>query len=164
MSTRMIRAALIAAFVLVAGTALFAVRGNERMLESGRIVLVRLAPVDPRSLMQGDYMALAYAIDNEILRGEAHGGYAHLALDGEGRASLAALGDRLPDAPAQVAMKLRSRDGITSIGPNGFFFQEGRAADFARAQWGEFRVDSDGKALLTHLRSEDLQRLGENRR
>lgn len=164
MSPRKIRAALVAAFVLVAGAALFAVRDNEHTLDSGRIVLVHLAPVDPRSLMQGDYMALAYAIDTQIGRGNVHRAYAHLALDGEGRASLAALSDRLPDDPALVAMKLRSRDGIASVGPNGFFFQEGRAADFARAQWGEFRVDAHGKALLTHLRSEELQRLGENRR
>ena len=164
----MIRAALIAAFVLVAGTALLAVRGNETTLAEGRVVLAHLAPVDPRSLMQGDYMALRYAIDNELpygaRDGKLSGAYAHLALDGDGRASLVAIADRLPEDPALVAMKLRSRGGGFSIGPNGFFFQEGRAANFSLAQWGEFRVDANGKALLTHLRGENLQRLGENRR
>lgn len=164
MNPKTLRAALAAAFLLVAGAALYAVRDNERILAEGRVVLVHLAPVDPRSLMQGDYMALRYAIDNEILRGDGEGRYAHLAVDAEGRASLAGLGDRLPDDPALVAMKLRSRDGRETVGPNAFFFQEGRGEDFSGAQWGEFRVDASGKALLTHLRGEDLVRLGENRR
>lgn len=38
---------------------------------------------------------------------------------------------------------------------------EGRAAVFAGARWGEFRVAADGTALLTHLRDQNLQRLGE---
>jgi len=164
MNPRLTRSALLAAFALVVGAALFAVRGNEHILDRGRIVLVRLAPVDPRSLMQGDYMALAYAIDAGIPRGKNHDAYAHLALDAAGRATLVTTSERLPDDPALVAMKLRARHGGASIGPNGFFFQEGRGPDFARAQWGEFRVDAQGKALLTHLRGEDLQRLGENRR
>ncbi|WP_407279448.1 GDYXXLXY domain-containing protein [Aromatoleum evansii] len=164
MNPRTLRAALAAAFLLVAAAALYAVRDNERILAEGHIVLVQLAPVDPRSLMQGDYMALRYAIDNEILRSDGEGRYAHLAVDEEGRASLVGLGDALPSDPAQVAMKLRSRDGRETVGPNAFFFQEGRADDFSNAQWGEFRVDAGGKALLTHLRGDDLVRLGENRR
>ncbi|AYH42007.1 GDYXXLXY domain-containing protein [Azoarcus sp. DN11] len=164
MNPKTLRTALLAAFLLVVATALYAVRNNERVLAEGRIVLAQLAPVDPRSLMQGDYMALRYAIDNEILRSDGQGRYAHLALDAEGRASLVGLDDRLPDDPALVAMKLRSRNGRASIGPNGFFFQEGHAADFRDAQWGEFRVDAHGNALLTHLRGEDLVRLGANRR
>lgn len=164
MSPKILKAALLAAFALAAGSALLAVRNNERILAEGRVVLVHLAPVDPRSLMQGDYMALRYAIDNEILRGDAQGRYAHLALDADGRATLVGLGDRLPDDPALVALQLRSRDGRETVGSNAFFFQEGHATDFSAAQWGEFRVDTHGKALLTHLRSEDLTRLGENRR
>ena len=32
----------------------------EHAMSSGEVVLLRLAPVDPRSLMQGDYMRLNY--------------------------------------------------------------------------------------------------------
>ena len=34
---------------------------REQLLGSGRVVILELAPVDPRSLMQGDYMALTFA-------------------------------------------------------------------------------------------------------
>jgi uncharacterized membrane-anchored protein len=165
-----IRAGLLAAFLFAAGAALLAVVDNERILDEGRVVLAELAPVDPRSLMQGDYMALRYAIDDELAavsrteQAPVAPAYAFVALDGEGRARLVGTGDRLPPDAQQVAMRLRSRDGAPSIGPNAFFFQEGHAAAFEGARWGEFRVDAGGKALLTHLRDASLQRLGEIRR
>jgi len=164
-----IRAGLGAAFLLVAAVALWAIRDNERVLAEGRVVLAELAPVDPRSLMQGDYMALRYAIDAALSdaaekRAAPPPAYAYLALDEAGRATIAGTGDALPPPPGRVAVRIRSRDGAPSIGPNAFFFQEGTAERFADARWGEFRVADDGKALLTHLRDQDLERLGENRR
>ncbi|WP_419465319.1 GDYXXLXY domain-containing protein [Aeromonas caviae] len=34
----------------------------EHAMSQGEVVLIELAPVDPRSLMQGDYMRLNYAL------------------------------------------------------------------------------------------------------
>ena len=67
MKTRtLLRAGILAALALVGGAALQAVRNNERIIAQGRVVLVELAPVDPRSLMQGDYMMLRFAIDDAL--------------------------------------------------------------------------------------------------
>ena len=41
--------------------------GKEAIIRDGRTVLLRLAPVDPRSLIQGDYMALRYGIAGWVL-------------------------------------------------------------------------------------------------
>ncbi|MEL7161197.1 MAG: GDYXXLXY domain-containing protein, partial [Bacteroidota bacterium] len=41
---------------------------KERILDSGELVLLELAPVDPRSLLQGDYMRLNYAISQNFNR------------------------------------------------------------------------------------------------
>ncbi|HEX7554150.1 MAG TPA: GDYXXLXY domain-containing protein, partial [Geothrix sp.] len=38
---------------------------REQLISSGRTVLLELAPVDPRSLMQGDYMALRFKVASE---------------------------------------------------------------------------------------------------
>ena len=38
----------------------------ENHLATGETVLLELAPVDPRSLMQGDYMALSYALERDM--------------------------------------------------------------------------------------------------
>src|SRR5687768_15580308 len=35
---------------------------KERLLKEGKVMLLELAPVDPRSLIQGDYMRLDYAV------------------------------------------------------------------------------------------------------
>jgi len=173
MAHRYKKAVLLLAWVLVLGTALWAVAGMERIVRHGQPVLVELAPVDPRSLMQGDYMDLAFAIDRRDLRnlrGVRDDGrlprYVYLKLDAERRSTFAGAGDTLPAPDGQVALRLRPRDrwpGV-SIGPNAFFFQEGQGAVFEHARWGELRVADDGRALLTALYDEALQVLGVQRR
>lgn len=39
---------------------------RERILSDGRVVLLELQPIDPRSMMQGDYMALRFAVADDI--------------------------------------------------------------------------------------------------
>ena len=153
--------ALAAAFAIV--PALWAVWGHERTLAAGEIVLLDLVPVDPRSLMQGDYMALRFAIDQN-LNDDDEADYAWLALDPERRARLQQTSTTLPPPQGVLAMRIRKRHGSSTIGPNAFFFQEGQGEHFNAAKWGEFRVAPNGKALLTHLRDEKLERLGENLR
>lgn len=168
MSRTGVRVALVTGFLLVAVVALFAVRSYERTLAEGRVVLLELAPVDPRSLMQGDYMSLAFAVDRELAaalsalaeRGGEPPRFAYLALDADGRGSFAGIGDSLPPAEdGRVVLRIRTRHGVPSIGPNAYFFQEGTADRFEAARWGEFRVAAHGNALLTHLRNEELERL-----
>ena len=164
-----LRASPAAAFLLVAGVTAHAVVDFERVLAAGRIVLIELAPVDPRSLMQGDYMALRFAPDDGLPRRTEGGAappprFAYLEVDEEGRARLAGVGESLPAPAGAIGLRIRMRDGAPSVGPNAFFFQEGQAAGLAGARWGEFRVAADGMALLTHLRDADLQRLGETAR
>ncbi len=42
------------------------IQKRERILSDGRVLLLELEPVDPRSLMQGDYMALRFAAVDDI--------------------------------------------------------------------------------------------------
>jgi len=167
MARRHLNAMLLLALALVIGVAWWSVAALERILRDGRPVLVELAPVDPRSLMQGDYMRLRFAIDARLPRrrdSERLPSYAYVNLDEENRASFASVGDTLPAPAGQIALKIRQRDWRTSVGPNAFFFQEGQGAVYARARWGELRVDDSGRALLRALRDENLQVLGEQRR
>ena len=55
---------------------------------------------------------------------------------------------------------LRLRNGVVQFATNAFFFQEGTAARYESARYGEFRVGADGEMLLTGLRDADFQRLG----
>lgn len=144
----------------------FAIVSRERLLDEGEVVLLDLAPVDPRSLMQGDYMSLRFAIEDDLRASLGDGswdddahrdGYAVLALapDHTARfvrqqASFEPVGD------GEIALRYRLRAGELRIVTNAFFFPEGQAARYERAGYGEFRVGADGEALLTRMRAHDL--------
>ena len=44
------------------------IAGKERIVRNGETVLLRIAPRDPRSLLQGDYMALRYTMAGVVAR------------------------------------------------------------------------------------------------
>ena len=45
--------------------------GKEQIIRNGTTVLLRIAPRDPRSLLQGDYMALRYTMAGAVARAAA---------------------------------------------------------------------------------------------
>lgn len=59
-------AILALAVLLPIGSSLWQVQSYERILSHGQSVLLRLQPVDPRSIMQGDYMAIGYELTSTI--------------------------------------------------------------------------------------------------
>ncbi len=65
-----------------------------------------------------------------------------------------------PLAAGQIPLRYRVRDGQLKFATNAFFFQEGHGKIYAAARYGEFRVAPAGDLLLTHLRAENLARLG----
>ncbi len=165
------RLGMFAAWLLVVAVALAAVWGHERTLRDGHLVLLELAPVDPRSLMQGDYMALRFAVDLQLHQADGWPDeegvaprFAWLVLDQQQRGRLQAVADELPDTEALLAMRIRRQDGGYSVGPNAFFFQEGTAERYEAARWGGFRVRADGTALLQALYDAELELIGSNQR
>lgn len=164
MTQRLQRFAIASAIALILIAASYTIWQFERTLADGQIVNIELAPVDPRSLMQGDYMALAFAIDRDLPDDAEQYKYAWLSLDNQQRASLHSVANELPTAPALVAVLLRQRDGIVSIGPNAFFFAEGTADVYEQARYGQFRIAGNGKALLTVMLDTELNLLGDNLR
>ncbi|HMN73999.1 MAG TPA: GDYXXLXY domain-containing protein [Rhodoblastus sp.] len=136
-----------------------AVRSAEDVLANGRIVYIALRPVDPRSLIQGDYMAVAFDVDKLPAPREITGEVIALAdVDARGIAkieSLAAPGVKPQDN--QIAVKLRRKSNRWFVGTDAWFFEEGRADDFAKAKFGRFRVGSDGRLLLIAMTDENLK-------
>jgi uncharacterized membrane-anchored protein len=127
-------------------------------------VLLELAPVDPRSLMQGDYMALRFEVADDAFgrgpREDARNGRIVVRLDERGVASFVRRDEGEPLAAGEVLLRYRIRDRQVKFATNAFFFQEGHAQHYAGARYGEFRVSPSGELLLTHLRGENLERLG----
>ena len=52
--------------VLALGLINWSIYQKEQHLRHGDVIKLKLAPVDPRSLMQGDYMALRFELANQI--------------------------------------------------------------------------------------------------
>jgi len=154
---------ILAGLLLALGVVNASILRYERLLDHGVPVLLELAPVDPRSLMQGDYMRLRFALSDEIAAARraagltARSGYAVLRPDARAVATFVRLQDEAsPLQPGEVALRYRVRRGAVLVASDAFFFAEGRAAHFAAARYGELRVADDGTALLAALRDAGL--------
>ena len=141
----------------------------ERAMSSGEVVLLRLAPVDPRSLMQGDYMRLNYEIARELTSRDARATQNKgsdtlvIRLDAHQVATLVAAGkpDRL--ASDERLLQVHQSERQWQIGPDAYFFEEGTGEQYETARYGEFRLQADGKTLLVGLRDEAYQPIGQIR-
>jgi len=158
MSPRLTRALIVLGAVLVLGGVDYGIYAKERIIRTGETIYLELAPVDPRSLMQGDYMALRFRLAERIedwreVPDRARLRAAPLSLDGRGVASLAA------DA-GSLEIAFRIRGGRVWLGTNAYFFTEGTGDRYQGARYGEFRIDrSSGDAVLVGLRGAALDPL-----
>ena len=148
-------------FIILMAYFNYSIVKKEKLLKNGRLVLLELVPIDPRSLMQGDYMALRYDISRDFSESFSKRGYCVIRLDHDG-----------------VAEKVRFQDGLTplnegecligytftngwdvNIGAESFFFQEGHAERYERAKYGGVKIDDKGNSLLVGLYDEQFQKI-----
>lgn len=144
----------------------WSIYAREQLLSNGRVVLLELAPVDPRSLMQGDYMALNFKVATEAFpRGEikpSTDGHLVVTLDTRGIGNFKRFADSTPLSANEAVLQYRIRNDQVKFATNAFFFEEGSSEKYQTAHYGEFRVSPDGEMLLTRLRDTNLVVLGEN--
>jgi len=174
-SLRLRTLAILGGLALVLVVANGGIWQREKLLATGRVVILELAPVDPRSLMQGDYMALNFAASRDITRLRLGGdrpsdddslmgfepdGYVMLQPDARGVATpLRIQPDVHPHTDGEVPLRYRVRDRGVRIVTNAFFFPEGEAKRYEVARYGELRVGDNGEALLVRMLGADLQPL-----
>ncbi len=155
--------ALVAGLLLLAAVN-WGIMRRESQLAGGIAVLLELAPVDPRSLMQGDYMALRFKVANEIpgrhLNQQTADGRIIVRLDERGVGRFLRRDDGSALNPGEIAMRYRVRHGTVKFATNAYFFQEGTAGAFEAARYCEFRAAPSGDLLLANLRGANLERLG----
>lgn len=157
------RAALaLGGLVLVLGLANTTILQREQLIAHGQEISLALAPVDPRSLMQGDYMRLEFVLAREIAEqvqaapetAPQGDGYAILSLLPNNEVRLLRLQDTPDDLTAgEIALAYRN-NGEIRIVTNAWFFEEGQADHFATSRYGVLRVDRTGRALLIEMRDE----------
>jgi uncharacterized membrane-anchored protein len=155
--------------LVIAGLALVLVLTNwdiaqkRAVIAEGRVLLLELRPADPRSLFQGDYMALALANDTMpdpgVIATLPYRGTVILSLDEKGVGRFGRLDDgTAPNADelrVQYRRHLDWRGPRLDYGAQAFFFQEGDAALYQDAKYALLRVAEDGSTVLTDLANED---------
>lgn len=135
---------------------------KEDLLKDGKLVLLELAPVDPRSLMQGDFLALRYKISTDTSSGKiAKRGYCVVRLDTNGVANKVRFQKGL--APLNAGEHLieytASDKWNINIGAESFFFQEGQQEKYNKARYGGVKIDKSGNSLLIGLYDEQLRKI-----
>jgi uncharacterized membrane-anchored protein len=164
----------IALSLLTSGLVIAASLHKQYVLAHGQTVLLPLAPVDPRSLIQGDYMVLRYELETEInpldnwvepfaLPDQPRHGRLVIVIDDDrvGHFSHFDDGSPLPEDELRLEYRLRDNQGDSlRVGAESFMFEEGTAHVYADARYGELVVADDGEAVLVGLRDEHKQPLG----
>jgi uncharacterized membrane-anchored protein len=151
---------------------------SQQIKLSGDVLFLELAPVDPLSLVQGQYMRLRFEIekeynatseDQQVIQ-NGHGDVlAMISLDAKQIGTLTGLlspkqwqqhGD---GSLVQLQVHAQHTDSEGSydirIQQNSFLFQESTEDRYTRAKYGMFRVHKDGRYVLVDLADEQLRPL-----
>ncbi|MDR0229556.1 MAG: GDYXXLXY domain-containing protein [Flavobacteriaceae bacterium] len=147
------------------------VNDKETTILKGKLVYLELAPIDPRSLIQGDYMALNYAIQGNRWQFDSgteidsinlpSRGYVLLAID---QNNIGTFVDRKETINVVGAnqLKIKYFNGTKwsyNIGAESYFFQEGEGKKYEKAKYGGLRVDDKGNSVLIGLFDEKLKQI-----
>lgn len=141
---------------------IYGITQKQAVIAEGEIVYLKLAPVDPLSIMQGNYMRLRYAVSAEVLkmknRPADKTGYLRLKLDDKKVASILnfdAVGELAAD---EILFKYQSPSYRIILQPDSFLFQQDLEKLYRSAKYGIFRV-TDSEHLLVGLADEDLKEI-----
>lgn len=134
---------------------------SEALLAEGETVRLELRPVDPRSLLQGDYVILRYSISSLELKPEPNmnekvsvglvqnenGIYEYSGSFVKGRAEEASLGK----ADVWITGRYKG-DGQIEYGIENYFVSEGTGRELeGKAKYANVKVSESGDAILLSL-------------
>jgi uncharacterized membrane-anchored protein len=113
--------------------------------------------------MQGDFMALRYALAGEVGRAantaEISDGHAVIELNDQQVARFVRIYDDEALKPGEHLLQFRKRGETVRLASDAYFFEEDQSETFQSARYGELRVDDSGHTVLTGLRDDNFERL-----
>lgn len=155
---------------------------HEWHLRNSHSIFIELAPVDPRSMLQGDYMALNYQLHFAAMATDASSPnpassdirvqdfnhqsqvMSYILLDAQRRLIKTSFDPQLlqayPASSAQLLLK-NPRNSFEALYPaaNSFMFAEGLEPCYRNAKFAEIKLQENGKALLLDLVDSQLKPL-----
>lgn len=168
--------------IALLGAVNYKVQQFEDVLATGKPVVLKIAPADPRSLMQGDYMVLNYAILSELQQSQFSSesnesnettgidelspsgkkAYILVHLDKNHVVTLCEAQSEIPTdfkhCTPNVYLPIRYRGWSPELPSQDYFFAEGKGEYYAQSEYAEYRF-KDGILLLARLLDKDLKGL-----
>ncbi len=156
---------------------------NRMLRASPDTMFLELAPVDPLSLFQGQYMAIEFSIERDTHELDPDSNsqdtlsrFAVLVLDGDrvGKVSEFLEGNPSPEERRVLAGNYKGQNVLflnvdlkrvtgnkyaIVMKQKQFLFQESQQDRYARARYGYFRVSYDGRCSLEDLAGESYELL-----
>ena len=174
---------LVGVFVIaLLGAVNYKVQQFEDVLATGKPVVLKIVPADPRSLMQGDYMVLDYAILSELQQSQfspesnesnettgidelspsGKKAYILVHLDKNHVATFCEAQSETPTdfkhCTPNVYLPVRYKYWSPKLPSQEYFFAEGKERYYAQAEYAEYRF-KNGVLLLARLLDQDLNPL-----
>ncbi len=141
---------------------------QEEHIKTATTVYFELAPLDPRSFMQGDYMDLSYQIENDISELYKEKEYDQKMIERESIIvefddkkvgkfiSLYKDGDKLSKNQILLPFRYKTIRSIDISLSDSYLFQEGTGELFVNAKYGVFKY-ADNKFILIALADENMK-------
>ncbi|MAB59028.1 MAG: hypothetical protein CMO46_00625 [Verrucomicrobiales bacterium] len=170
--------------ILVIGVIIYAFQvkaDRDQLILTGKEILLELAPVDPLSLLQGQYMIINFALEREEIEmkeEDVNSGRIDLSPNGSVRIVLRYNGsgvasfNRFKDdqllASNEILFKIKARRRRENgseyfyridVEQESFLFKENTEKKYETAKYGVFKVNQDGDYVLVDLADKDLNRL-----
>jgi len=165
--------------IALLGAVNYKVQQFEDVLATGKPVVLKIAPADPRSLMQGDYMVLNYAILSDLQQSQFSSesnettgidelspsgkkAYILVHLDKNHVATLCEAQSEIPTdfkhCTPNVYLPIRYKGWVPEFPNPDYFFAEGKGEYYAQSEYAEYRF-KDGILLLARLLDKDFKGL-----
>lgn len=124
---------------------------KELNITKSQEIKIALRPVDPRSIMQGDYMRLRYKIPQKKLK-EAKSGKLLISIDKQGFVLDYELYEKQKLKKNQALLNFKQKKwGNIFIGSESYLFEEGKADHYAKATHAIFYLTPTGETILKDL-------------
>lgn len=163
----------IGSLIVILALVNWSIANKEKHLAEGKVVYLELMPVDPRSLMQGDYMALRFRLADEVYKAlpktkdskrwrhdvAASDGFVVTSLGERNIGTFKSIYIDQPLSKDEILLRYRVRNGAVKFATNAYFFQEGHGKYYQPARYGQFRADNKGELLLVTMYDKNMNKL-----
>ena len=131
---------------------------KETILRNGTDIVLQVEPVDPRSILQGDYVQLSYNISQIDTNERYDRVYVLLEKDANGIYQIKEIYDTIKEArdkqtkEHQVIVTGKANGDTITYGIENFFIEEGTGIEVEQnAKYANIKVGSNGDAILISI-------------